>query len=58
MDEEESRFTESIIKHKELTCNKQNQKYKNQPQRIVEPNLSKRMEARKQKALLASQLKE
>ena len=52
MDEENRLFSESLIKHRELICNKQNEKYMNKPQRIVEPNLSKRMEARKQRALL------
>lgn len=53
MDNEQKHFTESINRHMELTCNKQGQKYQGQPQRIVEPNLSKRMEIRKQRALQA-----
>ena len=55
MDEEEKLFSENIAKHKEETCNKQNEKYQNKPQRIVEPNLSKLRENRKQKAILAAQ---
>lgn len=47
MDDEEKLFSENIAKHKELTCNKQFEKYQNKPQRIVEPNLSRLRESRK-----------
>ena len=47
MDDEEKLFSANIEKHKEITCNKQNEKYQNKPQRIVEPNLSKLRETRK-----------
>ena len=54
MYEENRLFSESIQQHKELVCNKLQEKYDNKPQRIIEPNLNKRMEARKQRVMLAA----
>ena len=54
MNEENRIFVESIDRHREAVCNKMSEKYENKPQRIIEPNLSKRMEARKQRVMLAA----
>ena len=54
MYEENRLFSESIQRHKDLVCNKLQEKYDNKPQRIIEPNLNKRMEARKQRVMLAA----
>ena len=50
MDEENRLFSESIEQHRELVCNKLVDKYENKPQRVVEPNLTKLMQARKERA--------
>jgi len=55
MDEAQKHFSESLNRHLEQTCFKQMEKYVGKPQRIIEPNLSKLAEARKQRALLAIQ---
>ena len=57
-DSEQRNFVESINKHMELTCNKQAEKYQGKPQRVIEPNLSKRMQARKERAALLAQRNE
>ena len=54
-DEEQKNYAKSINKHLELTCNNQGEKYKNKPQSVVEPNLSKRMQMRKDRAALQAQ---
>ena len=51
MQECEQLFKDSIIHHRDLSCNKNLEKYSKSSQRIVEPNLSKRMEDRKRRTL-------
>lgn len=57
-EKEQTNFNEMINKHMELTCQPQKEKYEGKPQRVVEPNLSKRMEARKERAALRAMLAE
>ena len=51
MHECEKLFNESIAHHRDVSCNKKLEKYQKGPQCIIEPNLSKRMEERKRRAL-------
>ena len=51
-DEEQKNYKESVDQHSELTCNKYKGKYKGVTANFVEPNLVKRMKARKDRAAI------
>ena len=50
----QQKFANSISQHIERTCQNQSRKYQGKSQRTIEPNLTKRMQARKDREALVA----